>query len=136
MVNAGKSVSSCQLGYDLELNQKAAWFMQKRIPAETVREEDGIVLQGIVETDEYTCYRSKHKTYRHSVITHAKRYVEGFVHTNSIESFWALVKRAWYGTHHHYPKGYMPSYMAESCWKYNQRKNEHAFTNFIKGCVA
>ena len=34
MMNARKSLSSCQLARDLELNQKTAWFMQHRIRAE------------------------------------------------------------------------------------------------------
>ena len=31
MINAKKSLSSCQLGRDIELNQKSAWYMQQRI---------------------------------------------------------------------------------------------------------
>ena len=30
----------------------------------------------------------------------------------------------------------MPLYVAESCWKYNQRKNEDAFGTFMRGCFA
>ena len=30
----------------------------------------------------------------------------------------------------------MPLYVAESCWKYNQRRNENAFGAFIAGCFA
>ena len=34
MMNAKKSLSSCQLAHDLDLNQKTAWYMQQRIRAE------------------------------------------------------------------------------------------------------
>ena len=34
-----------------------------------------------------------------------------------LKAFWALIKRAWYGSHHHYSPLYMPLYIAETCWK-------------------
>ena len=33
----------------------------------------------------------------HSVIRHAQWYVDGTIHTNTIESFWALLKRGMFG---------------------------------------
>ena len=38
---------------------------------------------------------------RRAVIDHSKRYADGITHTNTIEGFWGLLKRAWYGQHHH-----------------------------------
>ncbi len=46
----------------------------------------------------------------------------------------ALLKRAWYGSHHHYSKSYMPLYIAEASWKYNRRKSKNLFDMFITGC--
>ncbi|MBM3802961.1 MAG: transposase [Acidimicrobiia bacterium] len=37
--------------------------------------------------------------YVHAVIDHAKDYVEGRVHTNGMENFWALLKRMLKGTY-------------------------------------
>lgn len=51
MANAKKSLSSCQLARDLELNQKSAWFMQQRIRA-AMASDEGALLQGIIEADE------------------------------------------------------------------------------------
>ncbi len=51
MVNAKKSVSSCQLARDLELNQKTAWYVQTRIRVAMVHKERHL-LQGIIEMDE------------------------------------------------------------------------------------
>jgi hypothetical protein len=34
-----------------------------------------------------------------------------------------LLKRAWYGQHHHYSREYMPLYVSEACYKYNHRKD-------------
>jgi hypothetical protein len=87
-------------------------------------------------TDEGPAYRSLHQIVRHAVICHKKVYAEGLVHTNTIEGFWSLLKRAFYGTHHRYSGDYMPLFVAEACWKYNQRKNEDAFGTFLRGCFA
>ncbi len=39
------------------------------------------------------------KLYQHEAINHAKEYVRGQVHTNSLENFWSLLKRAIKGTY-------------------------------------
>lgn len=52
IVNAKKSLSSCQLARDLELTYQTAWFMQKRIRAEMASKQGTITLQGIIEADE------------------------------------------------------------------------------------
>ena len=50
MVNAKKSLSSCQLARDLGLKQKACWRMMMAIRAEMGK--DNVLLQGIIEADE------------------------------------------------------------------------------------
>ncbi len=92
----------------------------------------------LLVTDEYKGYAQVHRQYAHSVINHSKEYVNGLTHTNTIEGFWSLVKRSWYGSHHHYSVKYLPLYIAESAWKYNNRKsrNPNAFSSFIRGCFA
>ena len=87
-------------------------------------------------TDEYKAYIAVRSTVAHAVINHSKSYADGATHTNTIEGFWALLKRAWYGSHHHYKNLYTPLYVAEASWKYNQRRNENAFGTFINGCFA
>ena len=86
-------------------------------------------------TDEYTAYKAVRKTMRHAVINHSVSYADGDTHTNTIESFWALIKRAWYGSHHHYKEGYIPLYVAEACWKYNHRRSRNAFGAFLQECM-
>ena len=202
MVNAKKSLSSCQLARDLELNQKSAWFMQQRIRA-AMASDEGALLQGIIEadetyvggkprksdknnkrgrgtgktsvvgavqregdvkaevtndtkgatvlgfigqavevgeasliTDEYNAYKlMPHRTVNHS----AEEYVDPddkSLHTNTIEGFWSLLKRAWYGSHHKYTKGWSPLFIAEACWKYNHRKDSDAFNGLLRACFA
>lgn len=86
----------------------------------------------ILITDEYKGYSRVSETMLHAVISHAEAYADGHTHTNSIESFWALIKRAWYGSHHHYSRKYMPLYIAEACYKYNRRTSETAFQDSMK----
>jgi len=78
-------------------------------------------------TDEYSGYARVSETMLHATVNHAIEYANGPVHTNSIEGFWALVKRAWYGQHHWYSRKYMPLYIAEACYKYNRRKDKDGF---------
>lgn len=87
-------------------------------------------------TDEYRAYRAIRPYIPHEVINHQERYVDGDIHTNTIEGFWSLLKRAWYGTHHHYAKKYTPLYVIEACYKYNHRNTKNIFDVFIKDCFA
>ena len=57
--------------------------------------------KNVVISDEYRGYNElKHTNYIHLGIDHNKMFVDGDIHTNTIESFWAIVKRAIYGIYH------------------------------------
>jgi len=79
-------------------------------------------------TDEYPVYfQMKDIVAKHSEITHkTKKYVrmdgEFKVTTNTVESFFALLKRSNYGIHHHMSRKYLGSYCAERDFVYNARK--------------
>jgi hypothetical protein len=91
-----------------------------------------------IHTDEYRIYSNVGKMLSHRVVNHGKKeYVNGNVHTNTIEGFWSLLKRAWLGQHHHYTKKYMPLYVAEAAFKYNNRTNHtnEVFTNIMRGML-
>ena len=49
-------------------------------------------------SDELASYKGLDALYAHKVINHAVEYVRGTVHTNGIENFWSLLKRALGGT--------------------------------------
>ena len=57
------------------------------------------------------------------------------IHTNTVDSVWALLKRAWYGSYHHYTRRYCPLFVAEICWKYNHRKDGDALSQFLRACI-
>jgi ISXO2-like transposase domain len=62
--------------------------------------------------------------YKHEFVTHSKgEYVRGEVHTNNLENFWSLLKRGVIGTYHHVSKKYLPLYLAEFQFRFNNREN-------------
>ena len=76
----------------------------------------------LLVTDEFGGYVRASRFIRHVTVNHQVEYANGIVHTNSIEGFWALLKRAWYGQHHHYSKKYMNLYVSEACYKYTSAR--------------
>ena len=82
-------------------------------------------------TDEYRAYELVGKEMKHTIINHQEQLLTGDTHTNTIEGFWSLLKRAWYGQHHHYQTAYTPVYVAEGCYKYNYRDMD-MFGKFLK----
>lgn len=82
-------------------------------------------------TDEYHAYNALGSQLKHEVVNHQEQFVDGNIHTNTIEGFWSLLKRAWYGSHHHYTTGYTPLYVAERCYVYNNRRRATIFWKFV-----
>jgi len=75
-------------------------------------------------SDDYRGYKQMGKfVAKHSTINHQEAYVVGDIHTNTIEGFWATVKRAHYGQHHSYTRRKAHLYIGEACYKYNNRKD-------------
>ena len=93
-------------------------------------------LGSVLITDEFRAYRAARRAMPHAVINHSERYADGQIHTNTIEGFWAMLKRAWYGTHHKYSEHFAPLFVAEAAWKYNERRNPDSFGCFLRGCFA
>ncbi len=55
----------------------------------------------LLATDEHSGYRLLGHDYNHRVVRHGQgEYVVGTTHTNSIESFWSLLKRGIMGSYH------------------------------------
>ena len=74
-----------------------------------------------VYTDEHASYEGL-EGYRHETVRHkAGEYVRGSVHTNGIESFWALLKRGYHGTYHRVSEKHLPRYLSEFTGRLNQR---------------
>ncbi|MFI5394199.1 MAG: IS1595 family transposase [Candidatus Binatia bacterium] len=90
----------------------------------------------LVVTDDAGGYRKlQDKGFRHEVVAHSQNeYVRGEAHTGHIESFWSLLKRGIMGSYHHVSKKYLPLYLAEFTFRYNNRHNEEIFETAIAGC--
>ena len=69
-----------------------------------------------INTDEAAAFRSliERHGFDHQTVDHsAKEYVRGDVHTNTIEAFWANVKRGIKGTYVHVSKKHLQTYLRE-----------------------
>ena len=79
-------------------------------------------------TDEHTVYYfmkdafPKHHTVKHSEKEYSRKETELTVTTNTVESYFALVKRGNYGIYHHWSEKYIGQYCAEYDFRYNGRK--------------
>ena len=102
-----------------------------QVEAEVAEQVDADTLQGFVArhtefgttvyTDDARAYQGMH-TVDHETINHsAGEYVNEQAHTNGIESFWALLKRGYHGTYHHFSVMHLSRYIDEFAGRYNAR---------------
>jgi hypothetical protein len=115
-----------------------------KVITKVVQSVNGLVVKDFIEksvnleesvlmTDEFPAYRTLNGVIPRAVVRHKETFGDGEIYTNTIESFWALIKRAWNGIHHWYSKKYLPLYVAEACWKYNYRNSNDSFMDFMVG---
>jgi len=78
-------------------------------------------------TDEFTGYIGMRRILPHEIVDHSNWYVDGFKHTNNMESFWALLKRGIVGQYHKVSLYYLPRYIDEFCYRHNHRKHTDLF---------
>lgn len=80
-----------------------------------------------VMTDEFPSYKRLDKMTNHVVIDHRRHYaLPGGINTNTVESFWALLKRGVRGTFHHVSKKHIDRYCDEFAFRWNHRQIEDA----------
>lgn len=74
--------------------------------------------------------------FTHEFIDHTEEYVRGQVHTNGLENFWSLLKRALKGTYVSVEPFHLQAYCDEQAFRYNHRKGTDAdrFTEVMR-CV-
>ena len=81
-------------------------------PGSTIYPDEAAAYKGMAEFD--------HEAVNHSV----SEYVRGQVHTNGIEGFWAMLKRAHGGTFHKISPKHLQRYIAEFSGKHNIRGSD------------
>lgn len=57
------------------------------------------------------------------------------IHTNGIESCWAVLKRGVYGIFHHLSVKYMQNYIDEFCFRLNNRDCKDGFEKLVSLCL-
>ena len=80
----------------------------------------------ILYTDEFPSYDHMARLgYNHKRIEHhAKIYVRGNIHTQTIDGFWSLVKRGIDGVHHKVGANYLQDYINAYSFRWNHRNDE------------
>jgi transposase-like protein len=73
-------------------------------------------------TDEYKGYLGMSRVLAHAVIKHQEWYVDGDIHTNTIEGFWGLLKRGMFGQFHSVSRKHLQQYVDEFCYRFNLRE--------------
>jgi ISXO2-like transposase domain len=84
----------------LGITQKSAWFVNHRI---RLAMQTGTFL------------------YMHETVDYAEKYVEGKIHINGTENFWALLKRGLHGTYVHAAPFHLFRYLDERVFTFNER---------------
>ena len=103
------------------------------VSAAVVEHTDAATLQGFIAdrvtndatiyTDDATAYKGMpydHESVRHSV----GEYVKEMAHTNGIDSFWSMLKRAHKGTFHHFSPKHTQRYVTEFSGRHNIREGD------------
>jgi transposase-like protein len=85
----------------------------------------------VLLTDAYSAYSRFDAIMERIVIDHDKMYSYKGLNTNSIESFWAIIKRGIMGQYHSVSDKYLPNYIDEFCFKYNNRKFDDMFETLV-----
>ena len=102
-------------------------YLSKVVPDTTSKTLQGFVRDRIepdaqVYTDDASPYQplDNHETVKHS---HMES-VRGPVHTNGVESFWSLLKRAHVGTFHKLSEDHLHRYVAEFSGRHNMGEKD------------
>ncbi len=90
-----------------------------------------------VYSDALASYTGLSDKYVHEVIDHAVEYVRGNVHTNSMENFWCILKRALMGTYTHVAPEHLDRYLDEQINRFNNRKigDQKRFVESMAGVI-
>jgi transposase len=78
----------------------------------------------LISTDEHSGYRLLKLKYPHARVTHSQgEYVNGLVHTNTIEGFWSHLKRGIRSTHASVSPKHLDRYVGEFAFRFNNRND-------------
>jgi len=103
-----------------------------RVHAEVIQSTSKASLSAVIKkevsefstlyTDAWKGYNGLSAEYLHQFVDHAVCYAIGQVHTNGIENFWSLLKRALKGTYISVEPFHLTRYVDEQAWRFNNRR--------------
>ena len=118
--------------------EKGSQVRLAQIPSNKRRHVMGHIRQNVeagstIHTDALTSYVTLgfNSEYTHKVIDHAEKYVDGEVHTNGVENFWSLLKRAIKGTYVSVEPFHLFRYLDEQAFRFNERALDDAGRFFL-----
>lgn len=91
---------------------------------------NNVKIGSTLHTDDFLSYRRIGKFFPHEIVSHGKgQYVRpGNIHSNGMESFWAIFKRGYYGIYHQMSKKHLQKYVDEFTFRFNHRETELGLT--------
>lgn len=124
--------------------QRSGKVRLRAIPNTTKKELHAFIKEVVsdsaeaIYTDEWRAYRgigdenTVHKTVNHS----KDEWVNGDVHTNTVENVWSLLKRSIIGSYHKVSVKHFDAYLDELEFRFNNRENSFLFRDTLKKLVA
>lgn len=92
--------------------------------------------ESIVFTDEFRSYGSFDNVVERIKIKHSEGYGSGLKTINTIEGFWSILKNGIKGNYRAISKKYLPFYLAEFSYKYNNRHlKANSFEKLLENTV-
>lgn len=92
--------------------------------------------KSIMMTDEFRSYKAFDNYLQHLTVNHSKEYVrEKIIHTNTIEGYWSIIKKGIKGNYNALSKKYLPFYLVEFAYKYNNRSKKSTFNQTIENAI-
>lgn len=142
-----------------DLNTKRGRGSQKKTPVVGIVQRDGSVVAEVMKTlshknlkdmverhvntdesllltDAYKGYNRLDRIIDHIILDHKAAYSYNGVNTNTIESFWAIIKRGLVGQYHHVSTKHLPAYVSEFVFKFNNRNEDDMFETLVLNAVA
>lgn len=90
-----------------------------------------------IYTDEFPGYKHLQDANTiHRTVSHAQEWVNGDVHTNTVEGVWSLMKRSIIGSYHKLSVKHLPAYLDEMAFRYNNRENNFLFRDTLLRLIA
>lgn len=121
------------------LVERGGRVLTQHMPRGRRKELHGAIVANVetgstIHTDAHAAYEKMPAGFVHETVDHAVEYVRGKTHTNTLENFWCLLKRALKGTYVSVEPFHLFRYLDEQSFRYNERKGKDA-TRFLKAVL-